>query len=322
MLVIMLAISAGTSFWDRSAAHARRRARTVPLSLVCIKLAVIAVIGGAVVFVLNQNRGQSAVAVGGVPIVVPVVLDDPLVGTLRARPHQVRPLHLRDRRQRRGRTPLRRQGALDQVVGVRDLFERLAVFSALLSVPARVGSVDATVGRDIVLSSVAAAVVGGRRACSAARGRLDARGDRSRSSSRRSRNGLGLLNLPAGVNLLVTGGVLILAATVDALSRVRSGGGQGGRRQSIVEGAGRRIFARRPRRSVRRPPGRDALSFARRRAAPRSGPHDPGGHQAVARTTCAAASSNGTAASRRLEVELDRARAEGGRERARSRQPG
>ena len=37
-------------------------------------------------------------------------------------------------------------------------------------------------------------------------------------------NGLGLLNLPAGVNLVVTGSVLILAATVDAISRVRAGG--------------------------------------------------------------------------------------------------
>jgi hypothetical protein len=37
-------------------------------------------------------------------------------------------------------------------------------------------------------------------------------------------NGLGLLNLPGGVNFLVTGGVLILAATVDALSRRRAGG--------------------------------------------------------------------------------------------------
>ena len=37
-------------------------------------------------------------------------------------------------------------------------------------------------------------------------------------------NGLGLLNLPAGVNYIVTGGVLILAATVDAVSRVRAGG--------------------------------------------------------------------------------------------------
>ncbi|WP_353813413.1 hypothetical protein [Agromyces sp. SYSU T00266] len=37
-------------------------------------------------------------------------------------------------------------------------------------------------------------------------------------------NGLGLLNLGAGVNLMVTGGVLILAAAVDAASRVRYGG--------------------------------------------------------------------------------------------------
>jgi len=37
-------------------------------------------------------------------------------------------------------------------------------------------------------------------------------------------NGLGLLNLPGGVNYLVTGGVLILAATVDAVSRMRSAG--------------------------------------------------------------------------------------------------
>jgi D-xylose transport system permease protein len=31
------------------------------------------------------------------------------------------------------------------------------------------------------------------------------------------------LNLPAGVNFAVTGGVLILAATVDAVSRKRGG---------------------------------------------------------------------------------------------------
>jgi D-xylose transport system permease protein len=37
-------------------------------------------------------------------------------------------------------------------------------------------------------------------------------------------NGLGLLGLPSGVNYLVTGGVLILAATFDAVSRKRAGG--------------------------------------------------------------------------------------------------
>ena len=35
----------------------------------------------------------------------------------------------------------------------------------------------------------------------------------------------GLIGLPAGVNFLVTGAVLIAAATIDALSRKRSGGG-------------------------------------------------------------------------------------------------
>ena len=98
----------------------------------------------------------------------------------------------------------------------------LAVFSALLSV-SRVGSVDATVGRDIVLSGVAAAVVGGV-SLFGGRGRLMHAAIGALVIAVIT-NGLGLLNLPAGINLLVTGGVLILAATVDALSRLRSGGG-------------------------------------------------------------------------------------------------
>ena len=96
------------------------------------------------------------------------------------------------------------------------------MFSALLSV-SRVGSVDATVGRDIVLSGVAAAVVGGV-SLFGGRGRLMHAAIGALVIAVIT-NGLGLLNLPAGVNLLVTGGVLILAATVDALSRLRSGGG-------------------------------------------------------------------------------------------------
>ena len=97
----------------------------------------------------------------------------------------------------------------------------LAVVAALFSV-ARVGSVDATVGRDIVLSGVAAAVVGGV-SLFGGRGRLMHAAIGALVIAVIT-NGLGLLNLPAGINLLVTGGVLILAATVDALSRLRSGG--------------------------------------------------------------------------------------------------
>jgi D-xylose transport system permease protein len=91
----------------------------------------------------------------------------------------------------------------------------------LLSVT-RVGTVDATVGRDIVLSGVAAAVVGGV-SLFGGKGRLIHAAIGALVIATIT-NGLGLLNLGGGINLMVTGAVLILAATVDALSRLRSGG--------------------------------------------------------------------------------------------------
>lgn len=219
MLVVILAISAATSWWDRS----RRTRAGVPnrtISLVFVKLAVVAVLGGAVVFILNEDRGQSIVAVQGVPIVVPIVLAILWIGTL-----------VLDRT-KFGRylyaiggnaEAARRSGVKVRWVKwwAFVIASSLAVFSALLSV-SRVGSVDATVGRDIVLSGVAAAVVGGV-SLFGGRGRLMHAAIGALVIAVIT-NGLGLLNLPAGINLLVTGGVLILAATVDALSRIRSGG--------------------------------------------------------------------------------------------------
>ncbi|GAA1967545.1 sugar ABC transporter permease [Microbacterium deminutum] len=220
MLVVILAVSAATSFWDR-----RRRTRAgVPnraISLVWIKLGVIAVLGGVFVYILNQNRGQSVVDVEGVPIIVPIVLVILWIGTF-----------VLDRT-KFGRyiyaiggnaEAARRSGIKVRWIKWWSfvICSTLAVASALLSV-SRVGSVDATVGRDIVLSGVAAAVVGGV-SLFGGRGRLMNAAIGALVIAVIT-NGLGLLNLPAGVNLLVTGGVLILAATVDALSRVRSGGG-------------------------------------------------------------------------------------------------
>ena len=98
----------------------------------------------------------------------------------------------------------------------------LAVVSGLFSV-ARIGSIDAAAGREIVLSGVAAAVVGGV-SLFGGRGRLMHAAVGALVISVIT-NGLGLLNQPAGVNFVVTGAVLILAATVDAVSRLRSGGG-------------------------------------------------------------------------------------------------
>ena len=97
----------------------------------------------------------------------------------------------------------------------------LAVFAGLFSI-SKVGSVDAAAGRDLVLSGVAAAVVGGV-SLFGGRGRLIHAAIGALVIAVIT-NGLGLLNLPAGVNYAVTGGVLILAATVDAISRKRAGG--------------------------------------------------------------------------------------------------
>ncbi|HEX5857019.1 MAG TPA: ABC transporter permease [Microbacterium sp.] len=219
MLVVILAVSAGTSFWDR----ARRKRAGVPnraISLVFIKLGVIAVVGGAVVFILNQDRGQSVNAVQGVPNVVPIVLLILWVGTfVLDRTKFGRYLYAIG-----GNAEAARRSGV-KVRWIKwwafVICSSLAVFSALLSV-SRVGSVDATVGRDIVLSGVAAAVVGGV-SLFGGRGRLMHAAIGALVIAVIT-NGLGLLNLPAGVNLLVTGAVLLLAATVDALSRLRSGG--------------------------------------------------------------------------------------------------
>jgi D-xylose transport system permease protein len=72
-----------------------------------------------------------------------------------------------------------------------------------------------------VLPGVAAAVVGGV-SLFGGRGRLSQAAIGALLISMIT-NGLGLLGFSAGITYLVQGGVLILAATVDALSRRRSG---------------------------------------------------------------------------------------------------
>lgn len=222
MLGVMLLISGATSVWDR-----RRRARAgVPnraISLVWIKLVVIAVLGGAAVAILNLNRSQSVIPIEGVPIIVPVVLAILWIGTF-----------VLDRT-RFGRYVYAIGGNAEAArrsgIKVRwikwwcfVICSGLAVVAGLFA-QARIGSVDGAAGRDIVLSGVAAAVVGGV-SLFGGRGRL-VHAAIGALVIAVIINGLALLRLEAGINLLVTGGVLILAATVDALSRLRSGGARG-----------------------------------------------------------------------------------------------
>lgn len=229
LLAVMLAVSATTSFIDR-----RRRARAgVPnrtIMLVWAKLGAIAVLGGIVVFLLNRNRGQAPTilngqevggnVIEGVPIVVPIVLIILWIGTfVLDRTKYGRYIYAIG-----GNAEAARRAGI-KIITVRwtafIVCSFLAVFAGLFSI-SKVGSVDAAAGRDLVLSGVAAAVVGGV-SLFGGRGRLIHAAIGALVIAVIT-NGLGLLSLPAGVNYAVTGGVLILAATVDAVSRVRAGG--------------------------------------------------------------------------------------------------
>lgn len=218
MLAAVLGISAGTAFWDRG----RRRRASVAnrtIMLLWIKLGAITLIGGVAVCLLNQNRGSGQVVVSGVPIVAPITLAILWAGTFMLdRTRFGRYLYAIG-----GNAEAARRAGI-KVVMIRwyafIMCSTLAVVSGLFSA-SRVGSVDAAFGRDIVLSGVAAAVVGGV-SLFGGRGRLLQAAIGALVVAVIT-NGLGLLNLPGGVNYLVTGGVLILAATVDAVSRKRSG---------------------------------------------------------------------------------------------------
>jgi D-xylose transport system permease protein len=229
MLGVILLISAATSFWDRI----RRTRAGVPnrtITLVLAKLAAIVVVGGIAVYLLNRNRGQAPTilngqevggnVVEGVPIVVPFVLAILWIGTfVLDRTKYGRYIYAIG-----GNAEAARRAGV-KIVLIRwtafIICSGLAVVAGLFSA-SKVGAVDAAAGRDLVLSGVAAAVVGGV-SLFGGRGRLIHAAVGALVIAVIT-NGLGLLNLPAGVNYVVTGGVLILAATVDAISRKRAGG--------------------------------------------------------------------------------------------------
>jgi D-xylose transport system permease protein len=218
-LALALTVMTLLNFYDRRV-RARNGLANRPISLMYTKLGIVALIGATLVALLNENRSQSIKEISGVPIVVPIALTVLFLGTL-----------LLDRT-RFGRhlyavggnpEAARRSGI--KVVKIRIIAFMLCSFLAVISGifnASRVGAVEATAGKAIVLSGVAAAVVGGV-SLFGGRGRLIHAAAGALVIAIID-NGLGLLGLPAGINFLVTGGVLILAATVDAVSRKRTSG--------------------------------------------------------------------------------------------------
>jgi D-xylose transport system permease protein len=73
VLVVVVALAAFVSLW-RLAARRRRNLVAPPLSLAVIRIALVAIIGAALVFICSLNRGSSLKHVTGIPWVIPIVL--------------------------------------------------------------------------------------------------------------------------------------------------------------------------------------------------------------------------------------------------------
>jgi D-xylose transport system permease protein len=74
VILAVVVVAAGASQWRRSAARRRRGLVTPPLGLTAIRVALVAIVGAAVVIVCSVNRGSSLKSVTGIPWVIPIVL--------------------------------------------------------------------------------------------------------------------------------------------------------------------------------------------------------------------------------------------------------
>ena len=218
MLLVVVLISIGTAYYDRSRRN-RAGVAVRPLGLMWIRIGLVALVTLVFVLLLNQDRSVSVIPVEGVPIVVPITLVIIWIGT-QVLDRTRYGLHI----YAVGGNPEAARRAGINVASIRIsafmITSTLAVVSGLFTA-SRVGTVGSSFGSTIVLNGVAAAVVGGV-SLFGGRGRLVQAAVGAILISMIT-NGLGLLALPGGVNLLITGGVLVLAATVDALSRKRAG---------------------------------------------------------------------------------------------------
>jgi D-xylose transport system permease protein len=197
---------------------------TLPTPLVLAKVGVAVLLGAVATLLLTRNRSQSAlIEITGIPYVVPIVLVLLVAGT-----------YVLDRTSY-GRHIYAVGGNAEAArrAGINVARIRASVFVIASSVAAigaivyssKVGSVDPSAGGGTtLLYAVGAAVIGG----------TSLFGGRGRVSNAviggavlaMVANGLGLLRQPAAVVFVITGLVLLLAASVDALSRRRSRAGR------------------------------------------------------------------------------------------------
>jgi D-xylose transport system permease protein len=197
-----------------------RNLASQPLVVVLARIVVIAVVTLAVTAVLNVNRALNPnIQLAGVPYAIPIVVLLLLIltfvlGRIRFGRHVYAV---------GGNAEASRRAGIN-VVRIRILVFALSSAMAAISgiaAASRLASVDAGAGGgNTLLYAVAAAVIGGT-SLFGGRGRV-------RDAVLGGlviaiiANGLGLLGVEAYLNFIITGGVLLLAASVDAIARRRA----------------------------------------------------------------------------------------------------
>jgi ABC-type xylose transport system permease subunit len=197
-----------------------RNLASQPLAVVLARIGVIALVTVAVVWVLNLNRALNPnIQLSGVPYAVPIVVALLLLLTFVA----TRTRFGRHVYAVGGNAEASRRAGIN-VTRIRILVFALSSTLAAISgiaAASRLASVDpGSGGGNTLLYAVAAAVIGGT-SLFGGRGRV-------RDAVLGGlviaiiANGLGLLGVEAYLNFIITGAVLLLAASVDALARRRA----------------------------------------------------------------------------------------------------
>lgn len=222
---VFYGVVVGGYFLFAAVGRQRRLARgfaATSFAMILIKTGVLAVVGFGVVYALSLERSTNPELnpLSGVPIIVPIIALLTLVfGFVLDRTSFGRHVYAVG-----GNVEAARRAGIN-ISAIRIMVFTIcsgtAAFAGIVAA-SRAASVDPNAGKFIVLNAIAAAVIGGT-SLFGGRGRIH---DALIGGAVVAviDNGMGLLGYSAGVKLMITGGVLMLAAGADALSRKRSSG--------------------------------------------------------------------------------------------------
>jgi D-xylose transport system permease protein len=195
---------------------------SAPVTLIIIRVLVLAVLGGLTVYILNLDRSRNpgvSAPLQGVPIVVPLIAVLLLIWMfVLGRTAYGRHIYAVGG----NREAARRAGINVDAIRISAfvICSGMAAIGGIVAV-SRANSVDPnTGGSNILLYAVGAAVIGGT-SLFGGKGRI-LNAILGGAVIAVIENGMGLMQVSAGTKYIFTGGVLLLAAGVDALSRRRA----------------------------------------------------------------------------------------------------